>query len=199
MGQLELYIFFDGNWAEAMRADERQALLDQKGCKYVPHVQWVRAETQLVIGNSDRADHNIHGYRGSIENTQFNFISAPGTTQSDVDKAFLETPTAYLVKCDIHPWMNAYVHVVTHPYHDVTSEKAVGDKKPGEYVLTDVPPGEYELFCWHEGMEEKAQVNQGQVNAYVYGRDFLAQKRVKVEPKGTVTEDFTVPAPASAR
>jgi hypothetical protein len=185
------------DWPEAMRADDRTAKIDQKGCMYHPHVQWARPETQVVVGNSDQADHNIHGYRGSVEQTQFNFASAPGSTLSDVGDAFLEKPATYLVKCDIHPWMSAYVHVVTHPYYDVTSAEAKEGRKAGEYVLTDVPPGDYEVVAWHEGMTETPNMKDGQIAAYVYSADVVeGPLKVKVESgKETSGQDFTFKAP----
>jgi plastocyanin len=163
---------------------------------YVPHVQWVRTDTQMVVANSDQADHNIHGYKGSLANTQFNFASAPGTKLEDIGDAYLERAGKYLVKCDIHPWMSAYIHVVSHPYHDVTSEKPAEGRKAGEYVLSDVPPGEYELVCWHEGMDEKEIVKDGLISAYVYSDDHEQTAKVKVEPGKTAAHDFTVPAPS---
>jgi len=184
------------DWPEAMRGDDRTVLIDQKGCTYAPHVQWMRRETQIVIGNSDQADHNIHGYRENIENTQFNFISPPGSKKDDVSEAFLERLGKYIVKCDIHPWMSAYVHVVPHPYYDVTSEKAVEGKKPGEFVLADVPPGDYEVVCWHEGMVETPNEKDGQIASYTYSDDFVQTEKVTVEA-GKTKDDvhFVVPAP----
>jgi plastocyanin len=184
------------DWPEKMRSDDLRAMIDQKGCMYIPHVQWVRKDTQLEIGNSDQADHNIHGYRESMETTQFNFISPPGTKQTEISNAFLEKAGKYIVKCDIHPWMSAYVHVVNHPYYDVTSEKATEGKKPGEYVLTDVPPGEYEVVCWHEGMGETPNVQNGQISAYNYSPDVVKTAKVKVEAgRDCPPQDFVIEAP----
>jgi plastocyanin len=169
-------------WPEAMAKEDRTASIDQKACHYVPHVQWVRPGTQMVILNSDAAEHNIHGYKNTMAETQFNFASPPGKTIDDVENAFLEMPAIYLVKCDIHPWMSAYVHVVEHPYHAVTSEKSEGDRKPGEFVLKDVPPGEYEVVAWHEGMLETPQMVGGKIQTYTYSKDVtLPAVKVKVE------------------
>lgn len=169
------------DWPEAMRKEERVADIDQKGCRYLPHVQWVRSGTQMAIGNDDRAEHNIHGYRESLAETQFNFSSPPGKRVDESEAAYLERTGKYLVKCDIHPWMSAYVHVVSHPYHDITCELASGDKKPGEFVLTDVPPGDYVIVAWHEGMEESPQMQDGKIATYVYSTDITDKKPLKVE------------------
>jgi plastocyanin len=187
------------DWPEAMRSDERSAVIDQKTCMYVPHVQWVRRETQMVVVNSDKADHNIHGYTaspsGGTGETQFNFSSPPGVRLGDVGDAFLERAGAYLVKCDIHPWMNAYVHVAGHPYYAVTSDTAAEGRKAGEYAIEDVPPGTYVLVCWHEGMEERPVVVDGRIGTYVYGPDFVERREVTVKAGETTPADFAVPAP----
>ncbi len=47
------------------------------------------------------------------------------------------------VKCDIHPWMNAYVAVVDHPYYAVTGPD-------GSFELENLPPGTYTIEAWHE-------------------------------------------------
>ena len=47
------------------------------------------------------------------------------------------------VRCDVHPWMRAYVAVSAHPYFAVTGAD-------GRFVLRDVPPGDYLVASWHE-------------------------------------------------
>ena len=41
----------------------------------------------------------------------------------ELAEAYLEKSGKYIVKCDIHPWMNAYVHAVSHPYFAITDAK----------------------------------------------------------------------------
>ena len=94
--------------------------------------------------------------------------------------------------------MSAFVHVVTHPYHDVTT--VAGDeaakKKPGEYLLTDVPPGTYTLVCWHEGMEETPQIQDGKISMFSYSAPVLLEKSVTVEAgKEAAGPEFVVEAP----
>jgi plastocyanin len=185
------------DFPEGMRREGRTRLVDQKGCRYVPHVTWVRVETQLAIGNSDLAEHNIHGFKDSMAVTQFNFSSKPQSTNEEEAAAFLEKPGVYILKCDIHAWMSGYVHVLPHPYADVTSERddpATG-RKAGTYVLADVPPGEWEVVCWHEGMKEEPVQGGGRISGYLYGPDVVIVTKATVEPGKTATVDFTVPAP----
>lgn len=184
------------DWPEPMRIEDRTGTIDQKGCKYQPHVQWLRKDTQVVVLNSDGADHNIHAYRGSMADTQFNFTSAPGKTVADSAPAFLEQAANYILKCDIHPWMSAFVRVVEHPYFDVTPEKASEGRKAGEFVIESVPPGEYTLVAWHEGMVETPTIVDSKIAAYVYSDEVVkSEEGVKVEAGKTVVKDFTFEAP----
>ncbi len=47
------------------------------------------------------------------------------------------------VKCNIHPWMKAYIAVFSDPYFAVTG-------KDGSFDLKNVPPGTYTLVAWQE-------------------------------------------------
>jgi len=179
------------DWPEAMRSDDRTAVIDQKGCEYLPHVQWARPGTQTVVLNSDRADHNIHGFKSSLEknslaDTKFNFSSEPDTKKDAIGDAFLEDPAKYILKCDIHPWMNAYIFVVDHPYHDLTRAADGDGCKAGEFTLADVPPGKYVLVVWKEGVKETAQESDGKISAYNYGPDWTQEIEVTVEAGKTV-------------
>lgn len=186
-------------WPDAMKAEDRVATIDQKGCVYVPHVMWARPETQLVVVNSDAADHNIHGFKtpagqNSLKETKFNISSEPGSTKDSNADAFLEDAGLYLVKCDIHPWMSAYVVIADHPYFAVTSDKAAGDLKPGAFKLDQVPPGSYTLVVWKEGMVEKPIESDGKVSAYNYSENVVIEKQVTVEAgKELDLGDITIP------
>lgn len=187
------------DWPDAMKSEDRVATIDQKGCVYVPHVAWARAETQLVVVNSDAADHNIHGFKtpvgqNSLKETKFNISSEPGSTKDSNADAFLEDAGLYLVKCDIHPWMSAYVLVADHPYYAVTSDKASGDLKPGAFALDRVPPGTYTLVVWKEGMVEKPVESDGKVSAYNYSENVVIEKQITVEAgKDLDLGDIVVP------
>jgi hypothetical protein len=45
-------------------------------------------------------------------------------------------------KCDVHPWMFAYVGVVEHPYFAVTD-------KDGNYKISGLPAGDYTVEVTH--------------------------------------------------
>lgn len=69
----------------------------------------------------------------------------------DLTFAF-KAPEKFIVfKCDVHPWMFAFVSVFDHPFFSVSG-------KEGSYRLHDVPPGHYTVVATHHkaGAEEKA-------------------------------------------
>jgi hypothetical protein len=185
------------DWPEEMRREDRSVLVDQKRCLYVPHVQWARPETQLSVKNSDAEEHNIHGYRRTMADTQFNFASQPGSLKADVGPAYLTAPAVYLLKCDIHPWMSAYVHVTAHPYVEVTSADGAGGRRPGEFVFGDVPPGTYRVTCWHEGMGETPVPDAaGRIASVVYSpEEVQTSPPLEVKAGETSTVDFEFAAP----
>ena len=120
--------------------------IDQKQCRYHPHVFGMRVGQPLVILNSDPTLHNIHAMPKS--NTEFNTgqpIQGMKTTHT-FDKPEIMVP----FKCDVHGWMNAYVGVVDHPYFAVTD-------KDGKFELKTLPPGSYTIVAWHEKLGTQDQ------------------------------------------
>ena len=112
-------------------------VLDQKGCRFEPHVQVAR-QGSLDIINSDPVLHNTHGYYG--KRTAFN-VALPEKDQK-VTKV-LKSPGTVKVDCDAHGWMLGWVQVVDNPYFFQTGDD-------GTFSIADVPPGDYTLVAWQE-------------------------------------------------
>lgn len=120
--------------------------LDQRGCRYTPHVLGVRAGQPLAIVNSDDAPHNVHAM-GTV-NPAFNKSQAL-KNMADT-KVFTKREVMIPFKCDVHPWMQAFVGVLDHPYFAVTTAG-------GLFELKGLPPGTYTVEAWHEKLGTKAQ------------------------------------------
>jgi plastocyanin len=114
-------------------------ILDQNGCTFVPHIQGVRAGQSITVRNSDATTHNIHSLPKL--NESFNF--SQGEQGSTKTVTFKRQEVMVYVKCDIHPWMSAYLGVVDHPYFAVTADG-------GTFEIKDLPAGTYTLSAWHE-------------------------------------------------
>jgi len=117
------------------------ATIDQKGCQYVPHVVAINAGQHLMVLNSDKTAHNIHPQPSpSGGNGQWNKSQIAGSAPLDV--TWSNEEIAIPVKCNIHPWMHAYIAVVKGPFGVSSSS--------GSFKLDNVPPGTYTLTAWHE-------------------------------------------------
>ena len=114
-------------------------VLDQNGCQYKPHVMGIMAGQPYKILNSDSLPHNVHTL--PKVNKSFN-QSMPGTLK-EVTTKFDKPEPIFQVKCDVHPWMMAYIGVFTHPFFAVTSAD-------GKFTLSGLDPGTYEITAWHE-------------------------------------------------
>jgi hypothetical protein len=115
------------------------ATLDQHGCHYVPHVQGVQVNQTFNVVNSDQTTHNVNV--DAKLNDKFNQGQSPGA--APISKQFKRAETVIPIKCNQHPWMRAYVGVLSHPFFAVTD-------KDGHFEIKGVPPGTYTLVAWHE-------------------------------------------------
>lgn len=137
---------------EKFPAPATSARIDQKGCIYVPHVIGVRTGQEIEIYSADETFHNVNAR--AAENTPFNVATPHGTA---VHRSFSKPEVAVKLKCDIHPWMSAYVGVFDHPFFAVT-------QADGSFELPLLPEGEYTIEAWHESLgvrSAKVEVEDG--------------------------------------
>jgi plastocyanin len=120
-------------------APSEPAVIDQNGCMYIPHVIGIMAGQELKFLNSDGILHNVHGL--PKVNREFNLGMPASLTEKSV--TLNQPEPLFPVKCDVHPWMNAYVAVMTHPFWAVTGED-------GAYTIGNLPAGTYTIEAWHE-------------------------------------------------
>ena len=120
------------------------AVIDQNGCLYTPHVQGIMKGQELLIKNSDATLHNIHSM--AKDNKQFNFAMPKVVKEKKV--SFDKTEDPFYIKCDVHPWMKAWVGVFDHPYFAVTDVN-------GNFTIDNIPAGTYEVIAWQEKFKMK--------------------------------------------
>lgn len=122
------------------------AVLDQGGCQFRPHVVALMTGQPLQVVSSDPLGHNVN-VMAKI-NAAWNHTLAP-RSQPYLQR-FSHSEVAIPVKCNIHPWMKAYIAVLDTPYFAVTG-------KDGTFSLSNVPPGTYSLTAWHESFGSTEQ------------------------------------------
>jgi len=118
---------------------EEPVVIDQKGCIYSPHVVGIMAGQQLDILNNDGTLHNIH----ALPKVNKEFNKAQPRSKKKLSVKFEKPEAPFKVKCDVHPWMGAYIGVFDHPCFAVSGDD-------GTYIISDLKPGEYVIEAWHE-------------------------------------------------
>jgi plastocyanin len=113
--------------------------VDQRGCLFSPRVLGVQVGQTVEFANGDATLHNVHAL--PVTNTESNDPQAQGAPP--IDRRFDKPEVMVPVRCDMHPWMVAYVGVVPHPYYAVSGED-------GAFSIPSLPPGKYTLEAWHE-------------------------------------------------
>ena len=135
-------------------APAEAAVIDQHGCQYVPHVLGVMKGQRVRILNSDGLLHNVH----ALPKVNKEFNKAMPASVAETEVAFDDEEVMVQLKCDVHPWMGAWIGVVSHPFFEVTG-------KDGAFQLEGLPAGSYEIEAWHERLGTQsltAQVADGQ-------------------------------------
>jgi plastocyanin len=122
--------------------------MDQQGCQYLPHVMGLMVGQPFKVLNSDGILHNVHAL--PKVNQQFNMAMPP--TRKEAQATFGKEEGMFIVKCDVHPWMQAYLGVFSNPYFAVT-------KADGQFSIANLDPGTYTVEAWHEKLgTQKATV-----------------------------------------
>jgi hypothetical protein len=113
--------------------------LDQKGCRYEPHVQVVPIHSTVRVTSSDPIFHNVHSFLNG--GTVINFAMPP--QRGLVLSKTLDKPGGEQLKCDVHNFMTGGIFVAENPYYALTAAD-------GTYEIDDVPPGTYTIATWHQ-------------------------------------------------
>lgn len=114
-------------------------VLDQVGCMFEPYVMAVVAGQRFQVRNSDPMLHNLHFTPKN--NHEQNFAQA---RKDQINSFALPQPELFVrIKCDVHPWMFAYVSVLEHPYFCVT------DTNGFFRIPAGFAPGRYRVSADH--------------------------------------------------
>ncbi len=163
-GELKNVALFIEGHSDPTGPQRPPVILDQVNFQYTPHVVAVQVGQTLRVRSSDDALHNVH-IKGK-HNPETNHFTR--TADEWLDYVY-EKPEVLRLKCDVHPWMSAYVAVVENPYFDVSDAD-------GTYEITGLPDGDYTLVAWHE----------------LYGRQEVA---LSIRDGAAVEQNFTFEAP----
>ena len=143
-----VFVYVKSGPPSAMMSGQVQApvVLDQKGCSYTPHVIGVAQGGYVEFHNSDLTMHNIHTMPNEVGNETIDVSQGP--KGAPVAKQFQKPELMMPVRCNNHPWMNAFINVSATPYFAVSGTD-------GKFDLRGLPPGDYVLGAVHEKLGEK--------------------------------------------
>jgi plastocyanin len=154
----DVVVMLKGISGKSTGASAPAVVIDQKGCLYEPQIAAIQTGQKVLIRNSDPVLHNVHtlpAVSGNKEDNQAQMQGAP-----DITMSFPAAENFLKFKCDVHPWMFAWVTVVDHPYFAVTS-------KDGTFKISNVPPGKYTISALHRkaapnGVDKDVEVKDGE-------------------------------------
>lgn len=167
-GLANVFVYLKKDGLKAPPAGDA-TMLDQVECMYEPYIMGVVSGQKFKVKNSDALLHNVHATPKI--NKEFNF-GQPLKGQVN-EKSFDMAEVLVRVKCDVHPWMFAYIGVVDHPYFAVSGAD-------GSFKISGVPDGKYTLVAYHLKTHGAASTGE------------TAEIEVK---GGEVKKDFTVTVP----
>jgi plastocyanin len=119
--------------------------VDQKGCVYQPHVFGAVAGQDVIFLNTDGFSHNVH-----VKGKKQEWNKSQNAGQKDLYKAQKEFGVKVI--CDVHSWMNSWMHVLEHPFF------AVSARGNGAFEIKGLYPGKYKFRAWHENWAKDKQV-----------------------------------------
>jgi plastocyanin len=163
-------------------------VIQAKNCEFSPYITQVSHGKTLTFENWDPVPHDIEVYEYSEKGGKFIFrqplernpklrksdflkdgdqsrnLPGPGVTHQVLSMGPL------VFRCSFHEYMEAWGFVLNHPYFSITGGS-------GEFTITDIPPGNYQLVVWHP-----------------LGR---IEKHIEISPSGTLSLDleFTPTSP----
>jgi len=137
----DVIVSVQGISGKSTGASAAPLVLDQKGCEYIPSIFAAQTGQKLNIKNSDPVLHNVHTQPVAASgNKESNNAQMAGS--ADITITFEKAEPFLKFKCDVHPWMFAWVSVFDHPYFAVSG-------KDGTFKIANVPAGKYKIEAAH--------------------------------------------------
>jgi plastocyanin len=133
--------------APKMAVPAKAPELDQKSCKFHPHIQIIAAGSTLDVLNNDGILHNIHTYPKN--NPPINQAQPKFKTKMPIK---FDKPDTIRLSCDVHTWMNGWLIVAPNAWYTVSAPD-------GTFKIENVAPGTYTVSFWQETLgTQTAQV-----------------------------------------
>jgi hypothetical protein len=123
----------------ALEKQPAQVEIDNKNCRFEPHILPMLLSQTLVVKNSDPFSHNSNVTEVGGAGTNPLIAAGKVATYKYARAATIPQPVA----CNIHPWMKGFVLPRDNPYFAVS-------KGDGTFEIKDLPVGKLEFQVWQE-------------------------------------------------
>jgi plastocyanin len=151
-------VYIDAGPSKTFPPPPQHATMDQTHLAFVPHALIIQQGTTVEFKNNDSVGHNV--YWPAISHNR-KLAHNMGTWPQGLSKPFTFTDLGDVpLLCNVHPEMSGYIFVVPTPYFALTD-------KDGDFVIKNVPPGQYTLKTTGESGTPASQpvtVANGTVN-----------------------------------
>ncbi len=153
----------DGLGNRAYPIPRTPVVIDQRGCRFEPHVSGAMIGQGVHFTNSDNTLHNVHMSPTQPGNNAFDVSQ---NAHADPVTRYFESPELMMpIRCNNHPWMHSYLNILANPFFAVTDDE-------GRFSIKGLPPGTYTLSAVHEKLGRQSAT-------------------ITVTAGGTVQEQFT--------
>jgi plastocyanin len=160
-----VFVYVKSGLTKTYPPPDQAAVITQAGCNYSPHVSGVMVGQKVKFLNPDGTLHNVHAM--CQINPEFN--DAMPDFRKEMEKVFNKPEFMFQVRCDVHPWMKAWIAVMPNPFFAVTGPD-------GKFEIKDLPAGTYTIEAWHEKLGPQTAT-------------------ITVKDQGTEGSDFTFSEP----
>jgi plastocyanin len=141
-------VYIDSVPGKTFTAPTAHITVDQTHLSFAPHVVVIQQGTTVEFKNDDNVGHNV--YWPAIHHDK-KLAHNMGTWPQGLSKPFTFTEVGDVpLLCNVHPEMSGYIFVVPTPYFAVTD-------KDGNFVIKDVPPGQYTVKTGSENGKPATQ------------------------------------------
>lgn len=141
-------VFIDTVPGKTFTAPAEHITMDQSHLAFAPHVLVIQQGTTVEFKNDDNVGHNV--YWPAIHHDK-KMAHNMGTWPQGLSKPFTFSEVGDVpLLCNVHPEMSGMIFVVPTPYFALTD-------KDGNYVIKNVPPGQYTLKTGSENGKPSTQ------------------------------------------
>ncbi|HWN95397.1 MAG TPA: hypothetical protein VNT99_10225 [Methylomirabilota bacterium] len=148
-GLANVFVYVKSGVAPQKNKQQNMPVLDNINCEFQPYVLGVRAGQAFSIRNSDSILHSAQFLSRTGAKPAFNMVLPVKGT--DAPRVFQKPEVFIQVKCDVHPWMFAYIGVVEHPWFAVSDSNGNFALPPG------LPHSRYTIAAAHVKAGESLQ------------------------------------------